>query len=228
MKTEQFDHILQSTLDDGRLSRSERQALEQVLEEQTLETQQRALLRSRVFAMARQAVAGVRDRQVIDWMEQVLKVVIPLEEIQPASSQVYFSPGDDCVRCIKDLLRKSVQSVDLCVFTITDDRISKEIGQAHRRGVRVRLITDDDKSLDRGSDIEELERLGVPVRTDASEHHMHHKFAVFDAHTLLTGSYNWTRSAADYNYENVLVTDSGDLVGPYRQKFQELWNNLKD
>ena len=41
-----------------------------------------------------------------------------------------------------------------------------------------------------------LAELGVAVRIDRSEHHMHHKFALFDDAILATGSYNWTRSAA--------------------------------
>jgi phosphatidylserine/phosphatidylglycerophosphate/cardiolipin synthase-like enzyme len=52
---------------------------------------------------------------------------------------------------------------------------------------------------------------------------MHHKFAVFDARTLLTGSYNWTRSAAEDNRENVLVVDDPRLVRPFVETFEELW-----
>ena len=34
----------------------------------------------------------------------------------------------------------------------------------------------------------------------------------FDDRTVLTGSYNWTRSAADYNKENFLVTPDDSLI----------------
>ena len=54
---------------------------------------------------------------------------------------------------------------------------------------------------------------------------MHHKFAVFDRRILLTGSYNWTRSAAGHNEENLLVTDEAKLVGPYLQRFEKLWES---
>jgi phosphatidylserine/phosphatidylglycerophosphate/cardiolipin synthase-like enzyme len=40
----------------------------------------------------------------------------------------------------------------------------------------------------------------------------HHKFALFDNARLLTGSYNWTRSAPEHNHENFVVTNSRKLV----------------
>jgi mitochondrial cardiolipin hydrolase len=52
---------------------------------------------------------------------------------------------------------------------------------------------------------------------------MHHKFAVFDARTLLTGSYNWTRSADEYNKDNFLVTDDPHLVQAFSATFDRLW-----
>jgi tetratricopeptide (TPR) repeat protein len=51
---------------------------------------------------------------------------------------------------------------------------------------------------------------------------MHHKFAVIDAKTLITGSYNWTYKAA-VNRENILVI-SGDkaIVDDYLAEFKDL------
>ncbi|MCA9056002.1 MAG: endonuclease, partial [Planctomycetaceae bacterium] len=48
------------------------------------------------------------------------------------------------------------ETVDVCVFTITDDRITRAILDAHRRRVRIRILSDDDKSGDLGSDVERL------------------------------------------------------------------------
>lgn len=90
----------------------------------------------------------------------------------------------------------------------------------------MRIITDDEKSFDRGSDVQRLREAGVPVRVDGSEHHMHHKFALFDRVDLLTGSYNWTRSAANFNQENVVVTRDPRLVSAFSSMFDDLWSTL--
>jgi len=60
-----------------------------------------------------------------------------------------------------------------------------------------------------------------------THNHMHHKFAIFDEETLLTGSYNWTRSAANYNHENLLITDALPLVAAYLSTFRKLWNKME-
>ena len=116
--------------------------------------------------------------------------------------------------------------MSICVFTITDNRISSTIERAHRRGVDFRIITDDDKTMDAGSDIMRLDELGIPIRTDKTKFHMHHKFAIFDDSLLVSGSYNWTRSAADYNEENIIATDHPELVGQFEELFNHLWNKF--
>ncbi len=141
-------------------------------------------------------------------------------------SEVFMSPGEACVRRIAGLVGAAVRTVDICVFTITDDRISRAIREAHRRGVQVRIVTDDEKAHDAGSDTLALGRDGVPVRVDDSPFHMHHKFAIFDGRLLLTGSYNWTRGAAENNQENLLVTDDARFVRPFVAEFERLWTQF--
>jgi mitochondrial cardiolipin hydrolase len=88
------------------------------------------------------------------------------------------------------------------------------------------LITDNDKAQDQGSDIFRLMDHGVEVRMDNSAYHMHHKFAVVDKRVLVNGSFNWTRSATDYNQENILVTDEPKLVTAYLTEFESLWHEF--
>ena len=94
---------------------------------------------------------------------------------------------------------------------------------AHKRGVGVRIITDDEESLDGGSDVYFLHDHGIPMAMDMSENHMHHKFAIFDGEWLLNGSFNWTRSASEFNQENLLVTTNPALVEPFKAEFERLW-----
>ena len=48
----------------------------------------------------------------------------------------------------------------------------------------------------------------------------------FDRRLLVTGSYNWTRSAARNNLENIAITDDPRLVEPYRDEFERLWERF--
>ena len=77
-------------------------------------------------------------------------------------------------------------------------------------------------SLDLGSDVMRLSDAGIEVRFDVDPNHMHHKFALFDRRLLVTGSYNWTRGAAEGNYENIVVTDDPRLVKQFGKEFDRL------
>ena len=56
---------------------------------------------------------------------------------------------------------------------------------------------------------------------------MHHKFAVLDGGTLLTGSYNWTRGAAEKNYENLVLLEEPSLVAEFLGQFEKIWENAR-
>ncbi|MFP6670550.1 MAG: phospholipase D-like domain-containing protein, partial [Pirellulaceae bacterium] len=48
----------------------------------------------------------------------------------------------------------------------------------------------------------------------------------FDDSRVLTGSYNWTRSAAEFNEENIIVSDDSRLQGLFSQHFKQLWDEV--
>lgn len=224
MKEQIRDYFLQS-LTDERLTRSEGQALRQHVEEAGLSDHDRAWLRSELFDAARAHIAPDNQVAILHWLESANKLLVA-----PASSaadhRVYFSPGEDCLQAILSQLRTACRSLKICVFTITDNRIREALLHAHHFGISVKIITDNDKRFDLGSDVEDLAHAGLPVRIDRTPDHMHHKFALIDDTRLLTGSYNWTRAAAADNYENLLVTDAPDLVRPYLRHFEQLWKEM--
>jgi phosphatidylserine/phosphatidylglycerophosphate/cardiolipin synthase-like enzyme len=223
---EQLDRILQHTLKDYRVSRGEKRVLSSILDDIGADQRQLAYFRHRAFEIARQEVTGPEAHAVIGWLEDIVKVLQPDPASDPKSPRAYFSPGSACRNAIGSLLRESRKTVDICVFTITDDRITEEIVDALKRGVAIRIITDNDKAEDIGSDTLRLRNLGIPVRTDRTSNHMHHKFAIFDNATCVTGSYNWTRSAAEYNEENIVVQYDKSLIQQFRNAFDTLWESL--
>jgi phosphatidylserine/phosphatidylglycerophosphate/cardiolipin synthase-like enzyme len=171
-------------------------------------------------------VKDARSREVISWLEETVQALHTPRPVETSRVEAHFTPGDAPLNAILQLIHGARGSIDVCVYTVTDDRITRALLEAHGRGVRLRVVGDDDKSLDAGSDMDRLRDAGVPVRLDRSEAHMHHKFAVFDRLRLLTGSYNWTRSAAEHNHENVLVSDDARLVQPFSRAFDALWETL--
>jgi len=225
MNTKEIDALFQTTLDDGRVSRAEKDALIALLDGLNPTPDQLAQLRSRAFAAAMERATDEPTRALLGWLEDIVKIAA---RSQPPArvAEACFSPGTTCLETITRLLGHAQRRADICVFTITDDRIADQIVAAHERGVRIRILTDDDKSLDLGSDIRKLAREGIDIAVDDSPHHMHHKFALFDEATLLTGSYNWTRSAASDNLENLLVTDDPRLVRAFIDTFERLWRAL--
>jgi mitochondrial cardiolipin hydrolase len=221
MMPKEIADFLDKSLQDRQFSRGERQAMQQFAEGG--DEQQLAACRKLAFEKAAAALGTPDAAAVLEWLEGVCKALQPKTVIALPAVEVHFSPGEACCRRIQSLLGAAKRTLDICVFTITDDRITQTILAAHRRKVRVRLVTDNDKAGDLGSDIEELRRGGVPVRMDDSPYHMHHKFVIVDGETLLNGSFNWTRSASMNNQENFIVSDDARLVDAFQKEFDRLW-----
>ncbi len=226
MDEQELDAVLAESFADGQLTRGERGALRELIEERLPRDEQRGALRKRAFALVEARLEGaVRPgdaRAWLGWLEDVVRLSIR-EAPRPSRMEVIDSPGDGVWRRIVELAAQSQRTLDACVFTITHDPISRALVEAHRRGVRVRVMTDGEKSIEPGSDVRRLFQAGIEVRVDRSEHHMHHKFATFDQRVLLSGSYNWTRAAAESNQDNVLVTDDPRAISPYEAIFEKCW-----
>lgn len=228
MNPQQVREMLLQTLEDRKLSRGERKAVDRILDHLDPDPHQLALYRSVAFDLARESLVDPQSIETLEWLEDVIKLLAVTEGGQeaPALTESYFAPQDDCPRRICSLLNQARNKVDICVFTITDDRVSDTIIDTHERKVSVRIITDDDKSGDRGSDVERFSRAGISVRIDRTANHMHHKFALFDHRLLLNGSYNWTRSAADRNQENFLLTGEPQFIEDFARLFEKLWEEF--
>ena len=102
-----------------------------------------------------------------------------------------------------DVLRSSRQSLDISIFSFSDDQIANIVEDAHNRGVAVRIISDNQTILDQGSDVARLAKIGIAVKIDTLEGHMHNKFVVIDKTVTMSGSFNWTTAATRDNFEHV-------------------------
>lgn len=221
MHTNQLQKILSDSLTDFKLDQDEKYEFKEL--SKTIDDEQRRYLRNKAFDLSRPYIekGGSDGVKVLNWLERVIKAI---QVISPVSIKpsAYFSPGDSCRNKIVSLINNARHKIEICVFTISDNIITQAIIEAHRRGILITIITDNDKANDKGSDVSRLSEEGVTVIYDHSPHHMHHKFAIFDEKQLLNGSFNWTRSASTVNEENILVINDPLLLSKFSQKFSEL------
>lgn len=223
MNRQYWANWLEQAIVDNRLDDNERRELQDALSKEECSAEDLSYLRNLSFKLVQQHVeAG--DVSCVRWLERIVKVLDGVRnDSQATIADSWFSPGEDCRRGIIGQLKLARRCVDICVFTISDDQISDEILAAHKRGVTVRIISDNEKMYDKGSDIERLAERGIEIKIDTTSHHMHHKFAIFDGCRLINGSFNWTRSASKYNQEDITLTDNMKFIARYQQKFEQLW-----
>ena len=81
-------------------------------------------------------------------------------------------------------------TLDVAVYAISLELLAAALRDARARGVRVRVLTDDEQARDAKSAVPQLVADGVPVRTDHSvKYHLHHKFCLVDGGPLLVHGY---------------------------------------
>ncbi|GMU44724.1 MAG: nuclease [Xanthomonadales bacterium] len=218
---------LAASLDDVVLSTAEKHALQADLRARPLRPDQLRQLRNHAFELVlervREAAGGAAMPALVQWLSDIVKLLDQALHTEPVETEVWFSPGEECRDAVISHLEGCRRHADLCVFTIADDEITAAILAAHRRRVALRVISDDDKRHDSGSDIERLRSAGVAIALDESAAHMHHKFALFDGRWLLNGSFNWTRSASTANEENLVATNDPQQLKVFGEQFEALW-----
>ena len=74
-----------------------------------------------------------------------------------------------------------------------------------------------------------LHPLSIPEKPSWENHDkdLHHKFAVIDNRKVITGSFNWSPSAAHTNDETLLVIHSPQLARHFTREMDRLWDTAE-
>jgi len=215
---------LKNSISDEVFSKNEKKTFKSLINQHPLDQNQLNFLRSRMFELANEKVNASNYQFILEWIKAVnSSLLLPA----PESTDAFFSPGDACRNVIIRQIESAISQLHICVFTISDDSITNSLLTAHEKGVNIKVITDNDKSHDLGSDIEQIVKAGIAVKMDTTPNHMHHKFMVADQRAVITGSYNWTLSAARYNHENILLTHEARVIKSFSHQFEHLWKVME-
>lgn len=116
-------------------------------------------------------------------------------------------------------------SIDVAAMQLDLWSIRDALRDAHRRGVQVRMTTDN-QYIDE-DEVRELIEAGIPVRGDRGDGLMHHKFVVIDRQQVWTGSMNLTVNGAYRNDNNLIRMRSSRLAEDYTVEFEEMFSDSR-
>lgn len=140
------------------------------------------------------------------------------------------------------------RSLDLSLFVFSAQNLANALAALPQRGVAVRLLadpgfasrpfsevldvlgvsrTDGDCLLEADNRVwtRPLEGVGTPRLVGGDK--LHHKFAVIDNRTVITGSFNWSPSAAHQNDEVLMVIHSPQLAAHFTREMDRLWRGAE-
>ena len=148
---------------------------------------------------------------------------------KPSICNVYFFPNAKNEKYLVEMIRTSMKSLNIAIFSITRDNFAKAIIEVFKRGIKVRVIADDECVKNYGSDVYKLAAAGIPCKTDSSaQFHMHNKYAIIDESVIITGSFNWTTQAINNNQENLLFYEDKQMAEQYTLEFNKLWSSFTE
>ena len=153
---------------------------------------------------------------------------VAASEVFPAhgSVELAFAPADKPEKLLLEVIGAARSTLHVHAYVFTSKPVAKALIAAHGRGVRVEVLADARMNArERGNAIPLLLEAGVPVAFETAYAAAHNKVIVADADgpdcAVLTGSYNFTWSAANRNAENVIVLWGNCAVAQaYRTNWQ--------
>ncbi len=141
-----------------------------------------------------------------------------------AKTEVGFTPSKECEDAVVYNIEHAKKSVDAAIYSINNKRIVAALKKAHRRGVKLRILTDKLQASAKSSKTLDLHREGVNIRVNSRHKIEHNKFAIYDGSKVSTGSFNWTDPASEKNSENcLLISMEQKTVDAYKKRFDILW-----
>lgn len=141
-----------------------------------------------------------------------------------------FTPGGECTDVVVGAIAKAQNQVLVQAYSFTSPEVVKALVDAKRRGVDVRAVLDKSNFCKAGKDdcenkgavaADTLRVVKVPVLVDRAHAIAHNKVMVIDGERVITGSFNFTRSAQERNAENLLILRDKELAQRYTVNWQE-------
>ncbi len=142
--------------------------------------------------------------------------------------EVYYSPDDGVASRVYDILTEAEKSIYFLAFSFTSDDLGQIIRTQAENGLDVAGVMDADQVKSNiGTEYDPFKQAGLKVFVDGNKGLMHHKTMIIDDRVVITGSYNFTRSAETRNDENLVVLYNPAIANFYMEEFNRIYNQAQ-
>jgi phosphatidylserine/phosphatidylglycerophosphate/cardiolipin synthase-like enzyme len=147
-------------------------------------------------------------------------------EPQPAEIlAIYFTPPAGGAGGLIKHIDGSKKTIKVMAYGFTAMPLSDALIKAHRRGVKVQLLQDEKSAGNNSDAVNQLIAAGIEVRSDGKHAIQHNKVMLMDDDIVITGSYNFTKSAEVRNAENIIILKSAYAAKRYADNWDTHWKH---
>jgi phosphatidylserine/phosphatidylglycerophosphate/cardiolipin synthase-like enzyme len=142
--------------------------------------------------------------------------------------EVYFSPDDGTAGRLVELIQGAQESIYFLAYSFTADELAAALIERHQAGLDVAGVFEESQyKSNTGTEFENLKRAGIEARLDGNRYNMHHKVFIIDQSIVVTGSYNFSRSAEERNDENTLIIHNTRMAEAFMNEFNSIFEAAK-
>jgi phosphatidylserine/phosphatidylglycerophosphate/cardiolipin synthase-like enzyme len=147
--------------------------------------------------------------------------------VSSANIEVLYAPIDAPLDRLVALYQHAKRYIYVSVYGLTYPRAVQALVAAKKRGVDVRMLTDQERTQDvkQHSALQTLRLAGIPIRVNQHEGLMHLKQVVIDDEINTSGSMNHTTSGNLYNDERMDIISDRAISRKAREQFLLMWND---
>ncbi|QPC83254.1 phospholipase [Phototrophicus methaneseepsis] len=142
--------------------------------------------------------------------------------VEGVPMQVYFASEDDVMPFVVNAVNQAQSSIVFMAFSFTRDDLGQAMLARAANGVHVEGVFETTGSGTQYSEMTMLACAGLSVMRDGNNGVMHHKVIILDGTTVITGSFNFSDSAAESNDENLLIIQDKDLATLYTAEYDRV------
>lgn len=136
--------------------------------------------------------------------------------------EVFFSPRGGATEAVVREIEDAKKEILVQAYSFTSAWIAKALIDAKKRGVSIAVVLDKSQKNEKYTSATFMANAGIPTYIDSEHAIAHNKVIIIDKKTLITGSFNFTKSAEERNAENLLVIKGNSaLVEKYIKNFME-------